>query len=618
LNIRGYKVRIDTQEAPSLGLVTVNPAGALAKSVNKAWLRALETTGRLTSVPGRTLPMLVDDLGLRFGNTPALLSDRETFTYTELAARARQYSRWAITQGLGRGDTVALMMPNRPEYLAIWLGVSRTGAVVALLNIHLTGPSLGHCVNIAGPKHIIVAAELEDRFSQAQGHLQSAAQIWIHGVTASDRERVDLAIERLSTGPLTAAEEGSVNFSDRALLIYTSGTTGLPKAANVSHRRVLMWSGWFAGLMASTPEDRLYNCLPMYHSVGGVVAIGGVLVHGGSVVLKEKFSAREFWADIRRWDCTLFQYIGELCRYLLNAPPHPDEARHRLRLACGNGLRSDVWAPFQQRFGIPQLLEFYAATEGNVSLYNVEGEPGAIGRIPPFLSHRFAVAIVKFDPDTGAPLRGKDGFCILCLRGEPGEAIGRIASPKGETARFEGYTGADETEKKVLRNVFEPGDAWFRTGDLMRQDARGFFYFIDRVGDTFRWKGENVSTGEVAEALLSCAGVVEANVYGVQVPAADGRAGMAALVVDDRFDLSVLRAHLRERLPAYARPVFIRITAELAATETFKQKKRDLAAEGFDPLRVADALYVDDGATGRYAVLDGTMFALISAGRMRL
>jgi fatty-acyl-CoA synthase len=608
-----------------LGLTTVDPAaapGAAAhppgKSVNKTWLRALETSGRLTSVANRTLPMLIDELAEQFGDAPALLSDRETFSYAGLARRVRQYARWALSQELQPGDTVALLMPNRPEYLAIWLGITRTGAVVSLLNTNLTGPSLAHCINIAAPKHIIVAAELEGCFTGAEWHLQGNAKVWNHGAACADRERIDLAADALSSVPLVGDEAPKVALSDRALLIYTSGTTGLPKAANVSHHRVLMWSGWFAGMMGSAPQDRLYDCLPMYHSVGGVVAIGGVLTGGGSVVLKEKFSAREFWSDVHRWDCTLFQYIGELCRYLLNAPPHPDETRHRLRLACGNGLRADVWTPFQARFAIPQILEFYAATEGNFSLYNVEGEPGSIGRIPPFLSHRFPAAIVRFDPAAGAPLRGDDGFCIPCPRGEPGEAIGKIASPKGETARFEGYTAAVETEKKVLRGVFEPGDAWFRTGDLMRMDARGFYYFVDRVGDTFRWKGENVSTGEVAAATSACPGVIEANVYGVAVPGADGKAGMAALVVDETFDLAALRRELATRLPAYARPVFIRIASELAATETFKQKKQDLAAEGFDPARVTDALYVDDAAAGAYVTLDAAMFTRIVGGDMRL
>jgi fatty-acyl-CoA synthase len=372
----------------------------------------------------------------------------------------------------------------------------------------------------------------------------------------------------------------------------------------------MMWSHWFAGITGAGPADRLYNCLPMYHSVGGVVAVGAMLAAGGSVVLREKFSAGAFWDDIARWDCTLFQYIGELCRYLLKAPGPVKP--HHLRMAVGNGLGGDVWRAFQERFAIPQILEFYAATEGNFSLYNVEGKPGSIGRIPPFLAHRFAAAIVQYDEAAGAPRRGADGFCVACKRGEAGEAIGKIAS----TSRFEGYTDKSETERKILRNVFAPGDAWVRTGDLMRQDEKGFFYFVDRIGDTFRWKGENVATSEVAAAILDCPGVESASVYGVMVPGAEGRAGMAAIVTEAGFDLAGLHAHLKTRLPDYARPVFLRIVDSLAMTETFKQKKQELAHQGFDPAATGDPLYCSQDGT--YAPLDVALYARIASGLARL
>ena len=409
-----------------------------------------------------------------------------------------------------------------------------------------------------------------------------------------------------------------MTLSHRALHIFTSGTTGWPKAANVSHRRLLMWSGWFAGLMGSRLQDRLYNCLPLYHSVGGVVAIGGVLVNGGSVVIKERFSARAFWADIVEWDCTLFQYIGELCRYLLNAPPSELETRHRLRLACGNGLRHDVWAPFQARFQIPQILEFYAATEGNFSLYNVEGRPGAVGRLPGFLSHRFPAAIVAYDPEVAAPSRGPDGFCRRCAVGETGEVIARISDGRGAANPFEGYTSPEESERKVLRDVFERGDAWFRSGDLMRMDQQGFYYFVDRVGDTFRWKGENVSTGEVEAALMACSDVTAAYVYGVQAPGTDGRAGMAALEVGPSFDPVRLWSELSDRLPAYARPLFLRLAEALETTETFKPKKTQLAQEGFDPALTHDVLFLADPDLSRYRPLDPATYQAVVSGLFRL
>jgi len=377
----------------------------------------------------------------------------------------------------------------------------------------------------------------------------------------------------------------------------------------------MQWSLWFAGMMDVVPSDRMYCCLPMYHSIGGVVVTGAALVAGASVFISERFSASRFWDDIADRDCTLFQYIGELCRYLAAAPPHPRERAHKLRLACGNGLRREVWEAFQSRFAIPQILEFYAATEGSFSLYNAEGKPGAIGRIPSYLAHRFPVALVKFDVELGEPARGPDGFCVRCAPDEQGEAIGKLAAGAG---RFEGYTDASASAKKVLRNVFAKGDSWYRTGDLMRRDRSGFFYFVDRIGDTFRWKGENVSTGEVEEVIAACPGVVEVAVYGVAIPGAEGRAGMAVIVPGDGFDLAQLRQHLAQRLPDYARPVFLRIRDGIALTGTFKPQKQQLALEGYDPAAIGDDLYLDDRARGAYIRLEAALHRRIQDGKIRL
>lgn len=583
---------------------------------SKGWLRALEMTARLDDAPMRTLPVVIDELAERFGDAPALLSDRERLSFSALAERSRRYARWALDQGIAPGDVVCLLMPNCPDYMAFWLGVSRVGGVVALLNTNLTAASLAHCIAVVAPKHLVVADDY--RAAIASPELTHAApKTWVIGdePDTGSRDLTPLIAGAYDAAPLTADETRPVTLSDRALCIYTSGTTGLPKAANISHRRIMAWAYWFAGMTDVGPDDRMYDCLPMYHSIGGIVAPASVLVGGGSVVLRERFSVGEFWNDIVRWDCTMFQYIGELCRYLNAALPSPAERRHRLRLCCGNGLRADVWEAFQERFRIPQILEFYAATEGTFSLYNLEGKPGSIGRIPPYLAHRFPAAIVRFDTDANAPVRDAAGLCVRCARNEVGEAIGRIGD--GGT-RFEGYTSDAETEGKVLRDVFAPGDAWFRTGDLMRQDEKGFFYFVDRVGGSFRWKGENVSTLEVHAAIAACPGVLDAQVYGVAVTGADGRAGMAALEVADGFDLATLHAHLYDRLPAYARPLFLRIRAELDVTETFKPKTFHLASEGFDPEAIADVLYFDDPTEKAYARLDSDLYARIAAGRVRL
>ena len=590
-----------------------------ANSPLKAWVRALELTAPIARNPNVTLPVQLDDLAAAHGSALALIGEQTCLTYVELARMANRYARWAIGRGLGRGDVVALVMRNRPEYLAIWLGLTRVGAVVALINTNLVGDSLRHAIRIAGPKHVIAGDDLAPAVAAACTGLSPSPRTWTHGGDAACFERIDRAAERLSGERVPVEECVPPTIGDRALYIYTSGTTGLPKAANVSHRRVMQWSYWFAGLLDTQAPDRMYNCLPMYHSVGGIVAVGATLVRGGAVVVRERFSARTFWDDVVDQRCTLFQYIGELCRFLLNSPPHPREREHQLRVCCGNGLRPDVWEPFQQRFQIPRILEFYAATEANFSLYNCEGKPGAIGKIPPFLAHRFPVALVRFDVDAGDPIRGADGFCQRCAADEVGEAISKISQGEdAPEARFDGYTDRAASERKILRDVFKPGDAWFRSGDLMRRDAAGFFHFVDRIGDTFRWKGENVSTSEVAETLTACPGVTEAIVYGVEVPGADGRAGMAALVVDERFTLPELERHVAARLPEYARPVFVRLLEAIETTGTFKPKKQDLVRTGYDPQAIADALYWYDRTARTFTRLDEVAHARVQSGETRL
>jgi fatty-acyl-CoA synthase len=596
------------------------PRSAGKDTALRDWVRALEATAPIAAHPQRLLCHVIEDLAQTQGTLPALLGAGESLSYRALAARANRYARWALDQNLAKGETVCLMMPNRPEYMAVWLGLTSVGVVVALVNTQLRGLSLAHCIDIVAPQHVIVAAEYAAAFRDAAAQLMSGPKIWTHGDDgAGECERIDCAVERFSGDPLTDAPRHPVTIADRALLIYTSGTTGLPKAANVSHRRLLQWSFWFAGLMNTSPDDRMYNCLPMFHSVGGVVATGAVLVRGGSVLIRDKFSVQHFWDDIIDGECTLFQYIGELCRYLLNAPDDPRQRAHRLRLCCGNGLQADVWKKFQDRFAIPRILEFYAATEGNVSLYNVEGKIGAIGRIPPFPASRFPLALVKFDDTAGRPVRDADGFCIRCATDEPGEAIGRIptdASQSGDA--FEGYTDQKDSEQKILHNVFARGDTWFRTGDLMRMDAAGFFYFVDRIGDTFRWKGENVATSEVAAAIMAFAGIREANVYGVHVPGTEGAAGMAAIVTDGILNLAEFRAHLARRLPPYARPKFLRVAGRIAITSTFKHTKSDVARDGFDPAATTDPIYLDDMEKNAFVPLDGALYARIKAGEIRL
>jgi fatty-acyl-CoA synthase len=586
-------------------------------SSSNAWRRALEMTAPIAQNTSVIYPIIIENLSDRFDSAIALFSDLQCLTYRALAERANRYARWALGQRLGAGDVVCLFMPNCPEYMAIWLGITRIGATVSLVNTNLVGAALEHSIQIVAPRHIIVGADLLDAFATVLPRFESGIECWTYGEGDHALGRIDLELEKGSGETLRSSEYHAPSIWDRALYIYTSGTTGLPKAAAVSHFRVMQWTHWFAGMIDTRRTDRMYNCLPMYHSIGGVVATGAVLVNGGSVAIRERFSASRFWDDIAEWNCTLFQYIGELCRYLVNSPPHRREVGHQLRLCCGNGLRQDVWEEFLSRFGIPQIVEFYAATEGSFSLYNCDGKPGAIGRIPAFLAHRFPVALIKLDIETGDPLRNGEGFCLRCSTTEVGEAIGRISTDRSPSlARFEGYSDKAASDRKILHNVFAPGDAWYRTGDLMRRDQGGYFYFVDRIGDSYRWKGENVSTTEVEQLVCACPGVVEAVVYGVAVSGMEGRAGMAAIVTNDEFDLAEFRTEIANRLPEYARPVFLRICGAIEVTATFKLQKQRLVRHAYDPAATTDELYVNDRAGEAYVRLDAALYERIRNGAL--
>jgi len=584
------------------------PAVRKSGGASRSWLAALDTTTRATRDPLRILPRAVDEWAQAYGDRPAIVSAQASLSYRALSERANQFARWALGEGVAKGEAVAIQMRNRPDYFALWLGLTKIGAVAALVSPDLRGASLAHALKVARATRLIVDDEL---FPEAR-----AAQVPLWAFDGDvDAASLTREIAGLSGAPLTPSEQRDVTLDDRALRIFTSGTTGLPKAAEVSHRRIVAWSHWFAGLAGLSADDRHYNCLPMHHSVGGVVAMGAPLVNGGSVALAERFSASRFFDDLARFECTSFQYIGELCRYLVAAPRSEAEGRLKLRLALGNGLAPEVWRAMLDRLGPIRVLEFYASTEGNVWLYNVEGRIGALGRMPPYLAARDTLALAKFDEEAQAPARGPDGFCVRVGDGESGEAIGRIGAEAAQ--RFEGYSDERETEKKILRDVFAPGDAWMRTGDLMRRDVEGFYEFVDRIGDTFRWKGENVATSEVARVCAAQLGVEDAIVFGVRVPGSEGRAGMAVLKASATLNLDAFAAGL-EALPRYARPLFLRVVGRIETTETHKPKRGLYLNEGFDPGKVNDPLYVYESEHGVYEQLDAARFQAIMNGRERL
>jgi len=585
----------------------------------RAALRTLKRLGAVRANTRHTFADTIEDFARTRPDHIAIYFEDQSWTYAKYNETANRYARWAQAQGIVKGDVVALLMENRPEYLAAWLGIIKIGATAALINTNLVKGPLSHSLNISHADHLVLGAEMAEAYATAKDMLERPMTVWATGGSVSGANNLDAALAQQSGDNLPPEARKDLTTSDNALYIYTSGTTGNPKAARIPHVRLLGIMATFSAAANAKASDRMYIPLPLYHSSGGICAVGCTLTVGGSVILRRKFSAHEFWDDVCKYEATLFQYIGELCRYMINTPPHPLERQHRLRLAVGNGLRPEVWPQFQKRFNIPRVLEFYGATEGNIALMNFDGTVGAIGRIPSWVKRRFNVELIRFDVETQKPVRGPDGFCVRCEFGEVGEAIGKITDdPRQPTGRFDGYAKKEETEKKVLRDVFEKGDAWFRSGDLLKQDKHGYFYFVDRTGDTFRWKGENVSTAEVAQAISAYAGVKEANVYGVTVPGADGRAGMVSLVADKSFDIEGLCLHLEKELPDYARPLFVRLQPEMEVTGTFKQRKVDLVEEGFDPEKVDDPLYFNSQADKKFVKLDQALYDKISSGGMRI
>jgi len=583
------------------------------------FLRGLNRTlARVKTIAKDSDNLICDDLQQaidKWRDRPAMTFEGRSVTYGELDAMANRYAHWAKSLNLRRGHTVALFMPNRLEYFAIWYGLSKVGVVTALINNQLSGLALAHCLNISMANQVIVDPETSPVFEQARNLLERHMQQWVLGPAHRDQRDLVQALKSCSQLPPDRSVRDGMTAADTALLIFTSGTTGMPKAARVTHVRAQLYMRGFAGATGAHANDRVYVTLPLYHATGGLCALGAALLNGGSVVLRRKFSASHFWSDVVAQNCTMFVYIGELCRYLVNHEPVGDESRHKIRMAFGNGLRPDIWPEMKKRFRIPDILEFYGSTEGNVSMFNFDGREGAIGRVPKWLRKRFNVRVVQFDVESETVVRGPDGLCIECGPGQIGECVGAI----GGDARSEytGYLDRQASDNKVLHDVFERGDAWFATGDLMKMDAEGYLFFVDRVGDTFRWKGENVSTNEVAERLQMFDGVGQATVYGVTVDGADGRAGMAALVLDGAFDPKAFGAYVAHELPTYAQPLFVRVLPAMDTTGTFKVRKMDLVSDGYDPARIKGPLFFHDPRRG-YIKLTKAVHDRISAGLVKV
>ena len=533
-----------------------------------------------------------------------LLWNGRTISYGEVNAQANRYAHFALAAGLRAGDVAALMMENRPEFLFAWFGLAKIGCTSALINTQVSGDALRHALATTSSKLLLLGSECTPRVvaTPGVGSDMPAFTIADEGDMSvppgSRRIDADLAAQP-DTNPDRSVRAGVIGASTLCL-VFTSGTTGLPKAAKVTQSRWLgVGEGWSL-LLELGPDDVFYCVLPLYHVAALMSLMSNALASGGRVVLRRRFSASRFWSDVREYGVTVAQYSGELCRYLFNQPPHPDDSNHRLRAMTGSGLSPAIWLAFQERFGVTQMIEGYGGTEINVGLMNLDNRVGSCGRIP--FPERSNARLVRYDRDNDRHPRNPDGTLIACADDEVGEMLGMILALPGVTGgRFDGYTDPDATEKKILRNVFQQGDAWMRTGDLFRRDADGYYYFIDRIGDTFRWKSENVSTTEVADALGDAPGVETMTIYGVTIPGNEGRAGMATIVMQpgQSFDPSAFFRLARERLPSYAVPVFVRIAVDTDITPTFKLRKVDLQKLGYRQTP-GDSVWVADPAAGSY------------------
>ncbi|CAN7990787.1 unnamed protein product [Ixodes hexagonus] len=569
-----------------------------------------------------TVGRVFDDLARRQPDKACLVDPSRVWTFSQVHDLSERVAAVFWAQGLRPGDEVVILTESRPEAVILWLGLSKVGVVSALVNSNLKQAPLAHCISCVRCRAVVFSAGLLPSLRQAVPLMGQLSPRYF----CLDAAPEDLGVPCVPLAPLLAQAEprappyrGSMN--DRLLYIYTSGTTGLPKAAIIRQRRFFSIASSVRHMMPLRDDDVLYVCLPIYHVAAGVLAVSQTLLFGNTAVLRAKFSASAFWDDCIRWKCTVSQYIGETCRYLLAQPTKDCDRQHGVRLMFGNGLRPQLWKSFAERFGVRDLREVYGATEGNANLVNTDNRVGAVGFVPtvfrlwPVLAEWvLPVKLVRVDRVTGLPLRDKRGLCVACQPGEEGELVGKV--DRSHMRSFDGYVSHEATQKKLYRDVFRKGDAAFASGDLLLMDDQGYVYFRDRTGDTFRWKGENVSTAEVEAVASQVLGLTDCVVYGVALPGTEGRAGMLAVCdPSGSTDLDALASHMCNTLPPYAVPLLVRFTSSLQLTATFKLQKGPLQRQGFEQLGGDPCFLLQNG---RYVPLEGPLYDRLCAGQCRL
>ncbi len=548
----------------------------------------------------------------------AVMYQDQSYTYAEFNQWANRISHFFLQQGLRKGDVAVVLIENRPELLATVLGLAKLGVVAAMVNTSQSGKVLTHSVNLVEPKAIIAGAECVQNLIDVQSNLNidDNAMYWLadtdtqHDAGDAPLGWRNLAIEIQGSPSYNPPTAKQIYRPDGLFYIYTSGTTGLPKAAIFNNGRWMKAYGGLGFSLDLNRDDVLYATLPFYHATAMVVCWGSVIAGRSGLAIRRKFSASEFWNDCRRYNATAFGYVGELCRYLLEKPASAEDRNNRVTKIVGNGLRPSIWGTFKERFGIEVVAELYASSEGNVGFTNIFNFDNTVGFSP------LPYALVQYDKEKEEPVRNKKGHFIKVKPGQVGLLIGEIT----DKTPFDGYTDPEKSAKCVFENVFKKGDRYFNTGDLMREIGFRHAQFVDRTGDTFRWKGENVSTTEVENIMTEHPALAEAVVYGVEIADTNGRAGMAAITPHEghSIDFADLLSHLKRELPHYSVPVFLRVKQAMETTGTFKYQKNNLKTEGFDPSKVDnEPLYVLLPGSNEYIALTDEVFANINAGKYR-
>ena len=538
-----------------------------------------------------------------------LYFEEQVISYGDVNQRAEEYARVAISKGLGKGDVVSLMMTNRPEFFYAWFGMLKLGVITAFINTQAKGAALAHAINTVDSKLLLIGDECLASFTALNDSLDF--------IVISESDLVDNGFESLAVAQSALSADiiyykglrAGLTGADLCCYIFTSGTTGLPKASLITHGKWINTGVRWCAMAGSNSDDIFYCVLPLFHGAGLMSMFSTVIATGAPCVLRRKFSASKFWLDIANYQVTCFIYVGEICRYLTNMPAVEQEKDNQLKYVIGSGMGVDVWPKFVQRFGSHlRIFEGWGSTEANCNMANVDNTPGACGRVP--FVERNILRHVKYDIETGTHLRGDNGFLIEAEPGEVGEMLGWVSMGNGTViSPFDGYSNTCANEEKLLRNVFEQGDCWFRTGDLMRCDQQRYFYFVDRIGDTFRWKSENVSTTEVEQQLSLYSDAELISVYGVKVPQQEGRAGMAGITMKlgYEFDAKTFYTIVAANLPSYAQPLFVRICMQMDMTETFKLRKIDYQRQGYNPNKFSDQLFVLDKANQTFSAYNSAL-----------